>query len=952
MASKLLGELKRTETPIEYSENKPEIIQPDLIQAIDDNNTDQALSLLQAGANPNEKTSIGTTALMRAVDKSNRELVRALLDKGAHVNAMNRNGGSALAYAVGGRDSEIQHMLWKAGADPIRAEHGIEILINNPSTFHFASMEYGWLGDFYRFIANNYVAAERVYLQQIQFVEKYPVRQEYIVHAHNNLIRLYLDAGFNDKAEETMGKAVNIAPTFLDENALTQSELGAIPYFYLYLTNGAHFLYKHKLDEAEKYLNQATWIALWESKRSGRKGLVSTAEMFIAKVYKERGQIDEAAKLIEHLIENIGSDLEAGDYRISNISSGVWLTAAEVYLAQGRLVEAMKAIDSAETGLGRSGMGAENALRARVLEKEGRYDDALQKCATAVDAGEEQLHTLIGASLTLDLAKIAGVRTDAYNNCLGFLASSIKPSQKSLSLAFELILKWKGRTLSTNFALPLQAIHASIAGRDDTTANAYIRLLGSMSHAWLHRRPNVSALEYLSQIKDMEQQLIEYRRELSDRVDTDKKAGFVGEYVDRLKENMKENSVFIEYVLVPSSKTTHSNAPDSSHYYALTLRKDGTINLFCLGDSKSIDLLVIEAMKWFQETMRLLRGEKGLTPEELRKRARESDRMLEKLGAAIWTPLESAIQTASSVYIRPDESLALVPFPVLRTAKGKYLVDENFQLSLVGSGAFLSEIPPVSKSSSQQMLLVTMPEYGKPVSLSSRAFLPKGLGRFASFTGTSEAEKGFSSSSTDIILEGTGASELALKSHHNAKVIHLSSHGFVLEKSTSFDISDPRGWTDSYNPFLMSGIALNGANRSEAGNEVDDGILTAFEITGMDLRATDLVVLSACDVGRGDLRTGEGIYGLRRAFALAGAKNLIVSLWPLGRDITVRTFTSFYHEAKSKEYADALRHAQRSTRTFLQDEYNGAVPPELWGSLIFEHLSFHGSQPHNSTLNH
>src|SRR4029079_7729540 len=111
------------------------------------------------------------------------------------------------------------------------------------------------------------------------------------------------------------------------------------------------------------------------------------------------------------------------------------------------------------------------------------------------------------------------------------------------------------------------------------------------------------------------------------------------------------------------------------------------------------------------------------------------------------------------------------------------------------------------------------------------------------------------------------ATEATLKSLHAPSILHLATHGFFL---TDADAT-------SENPLLESGLVFAGANARSSGT--DDGVVTALEAAGLDLRGTRLVVSSACETGVGKITNGDGVYGLRRAFVIAGAETLVMSLW-------------------------------------------------------------------------
>jgi CHAT domain-containing protein len=155
------------------------------------------------------------------------------------------------------------------------------------------------------------------------------------------------------------------------------------------------------------------------------------------------------------------------------------------------------------------------------------------------------------------------------------------------------------------------------------------------------------------------------------------------------------------------------------------------------------------------------------------------------------------------------------------------------------------------------------------------------------------------------LLVGSDATKARLQEVKAPEILHIASHGFFLEDPARGEAqSAPTG-----NPLLRSGLVLAGANQTASGSM--DGILTALEASGLDLWGTKLVTLSACDTGIGEIRNGEGVYGLRRAFLLAGAETVVMNLWPVSdyvaRDV-METYYAGLHVGLGR--GEALRNAK------------------------------------------
>jgi CHAT domain-containing protein len=180
------------------------------------------------------------------------------------------------------------------------------------------------------------------------------------------------------------------------------------------------------------------------------------------------------------------------------------------------------------------------------------------------------------------------------------------------------------------------------------------------------------------------------------------------------------------------------------------------------------------------------------------------------------------------------------------------------------------------------------------------------------------------------VLTGEQATESSLRQFAAPRLLHIATHGFFLQYAGIAPKADgPESRGSSQDPLLRAGLALAHAN-VRGGTDQDDGVLTALEASRLTLWGTKLVVLSACDTGIGEVRNGDGVYGLRRAFVLAGTESLIMSLWPVSDTWTERQMRSYYQNLKrGKGRGESLRLVQLGMLA-----RNPRLHPFYWANFI------------------
>jgi CHAT domain-containing protein len=310
-----------------------------------------------------------------------------------------------------------------------------------------------------------------------------------------------------------------------------------------------------------------------------------------------------------------------------------------------------------------------------------------------------------------------------------------------------------------------------------------------------------------------------------------------------------------------------------------------------------------------------------------------SGEKLKELTKLIWDPIENEISDASKVYLTVSGLLHQVSFSALT-------IDKDIEIQMINSTRTLAEKSiEIGNNTNQYSLLYGNINYGHTEDHLSQNSNESNYFQSSSTLAESIQRSNFGSLpftinevnrisqllisngyEIDTITGSNATKESLIKASISRKprIIHIATHGFYFNPDQSYLLDDlmPIRSNGQNNPMFRSGLLFAGANNARIGKEADlNGILTSFEIANMDLTSTDLVVLSACETGLGDIKGYEGVFGLQRAFKIAGAKSLIVSLWKVSDEQTselMQSFYEFYLSGMSKH--EALKSAQKKIR--------------------------------------
>lgn len=303
----------------------------------------------------------------------------------------------------------------------------------------------------------------------------------------------------------------------------------------------------------------------------------------------------------------------------------------------------------------------------------------------------------------------------------------------------------------------------------------------------------------------------------------------------------------------------------------------------------------------------------------------------------IFDKLPAAIQR---VWICPDSDLARIPWTYVAESNPQ---TASLQICQIDSANELCELRNRSgqtNTSSKELRLTVLggADFGTANSPVPLVFPPL-PGTLSEANKIAELAKGANFSVLELTGKEANKSNL-MKSMAGSSYVHLATHGFFFDGRGSAGEEDKdvgaesqkteravrvksKVWStlESRNPLVESGLALAGANNIKNDNDecINDGILTAEELVDADLHNCKILVLSACDTGRGKQLTGQGVLGLRSSAMAAGCKNVLMSLWKIPDDVTVLLMEEFYRNLWQKRMtaAAALKDAQKSLRDRL-----------------------------------
>jgi len=569
--------------------------------------------------------------------------------------------------------------------------------------------------------------------------------------------------------------------------------------------------------------------------------------------------------------------------------------------------------------------------------EQNRADDARRVLAQALAIQEANLSlNLPAASQPRNLAYLASLK-DSADLALHLHLRHLSTDPEAARLALEAALSRKGRVLE-EATLALTRLRRRLPPSSQQLLQDLDQTRAQLAALIFQEATTLPTAQYQVQVSALRERVRVLENELAD-------AGAGLRSLTRpltlqsVQQALPKDAVLIEFVLYrpfhreAASPTGHFGPP---RYAAYLLPPVGPPRGVDLGEAKPLDALIRVWRAWLLDPTTAADG--------------RVTRFARQLHQKLLAPLGSSLGSKHLI-LAPDGQLNTLPFAALVDPEGRSLLQRH-TLSHLVSGRELLRLAQPTPARPAAPLVLGGPDFVQAAPgavLAARASEPGGRAvgevsekgmrtaenlRSPSLTGfTVRPLPGARQEAATIarllnlpatqLLTGPRATENALKAARSPAILHLATHGFFLEDQQSTQTG-----ASLEEPLLRAGVALAGFNSRSSGTE--DGVLTALEAQGLDLEGTEMAVLSACQSGAGPVVGGEGVQGLRRSLALAGARSQVLALWPVADRTTAELMEQFYRKLTTgMPRSEALRQAQ-----LVVAAQPGRSHPYWWAAFV------------------
>jgi len=769
----------------------------------------------------------------------------------------------------------------------------------------------------------DYAKAEPLYLRALAIWEKAlgPDHPE-LTAGINNLADLYVNKGDYAKAEPLYLRALAIREKRLGPNhpevAWSLSSLGRLHY--------------EERDYAQAAALYQRALAIQEKALGAEHPDVAASLQKLGTLFSAQGDYAKAEPLYQRAVAILEKALGPNHPDVAQALNNL----ADLYVKKGDYAKAeplfARALEIGEKSVGPTHPDVAVSLNglAATYQAKGDVRAAVSFLSRYNDVREWNLnHNLpLGSERQkLDYLKLFAEDTDT---ALSLHAQLAPHDQQALDLAFTTLLRRKGRALDA-MSNQIAALRSRANPQDRLLFGQLFDARARLANFALNGPDKDHAASSTSQLKQLEDEVDKLEAEVSTR-SAEFRAQTQAVTLEAVGSLIPNGATLIEFALYHPTDAK-SGSQDRARYSAYLLTPQKQPQWVDLDEAATIDRLV-EA--WRQALRDPQRS--------------DAARLARAVDAKLMQPVRALLGQSEHLLISPDGPLNLIPFAALVDEQNRYLV-ERYSITYLTSGRDLLRLQ-VPRDSRSRPVVLADPAFGGPALIASRGGTgtkgtPSSQGEggraqvdysqifFGPLPGVSDEVRALK----ELLPEATfltkeQATKAALERVSGPRLLHIATHGFFLQDAGSVEsrtVAEGREGTrlgkwvaHVDNPLLRSGLALAGANQG------GDGVLTALEAAGLDLWGTKLVVLSACDTGVGEVKNGDGVYGLRRALILAGAESQMMSLWSVSDRSTRDLMVAYYKELlRGQGRGDALRQVQlRMLRSATHSH------PYYWASFI------------------